>query len=160
MSTVDDYASGRVLEGVKKTEQMIDDFNRTKDSKIRNALKEKSKDSERYHFLADMTELEALIRNAKKVAIGPRVCLEIHQDCKQPMDSVFLDELAGALVSVGKARKATKKEASLLLKKGLENGYPHIVTIVSGRPLELCNTCNECCVLWKREKLGIKCIRK
>ncbi|HML02731.1 MAG TPA: hypothetical protein VK487_05085, partial [Candidatus Bathyarchaeia archaeon] len=88
------------------------------------------------------------------------VCLEIHQDCKQPMDSVFLDELAGALVSVGKARKATKKEASLLLKKGLENGYPHIVTIVSGRPLELCNTCNECCVLWKREKLGIRCIRK
>jgi len=160
MSTVDDYSSGRILEEVKKTEQMIHDFNNTKDPKIRNALEEKSKDSEHYHFLADMTKLRTLIRNAKKVAIGPRVCLEIHQDCKRPMESVFLDELADALVNVGKARKATKRQANLLLRKGLENGYPHVVTIVSGKPLELCNTCNDCCVLWKREKLGIKCIRR
>jgi len=160
MSTVDDYASGRILKDVKKTEQMIDDFERTKDTTIWNALKEKSKDSKHYHFLADMTELEALIRNAKKIAIGPRVCLEVHQDCKQPMESVFLEELADALVNVGKARKATKKEANLLLKKGLEKGYPHVVSIVSDKPLELCNTCSECCVLWKREKLGIESIRK
>jgi hypothetical protein len=45
-------------------------------------------------------------------------------------ESVFLDELADALVNVGKARKATKKEASLLLKKGLENACPHVVKIV------------------------------
>ena len=160
MSTVDDYSSGRILEEVKKTEKMIDDFNSTKDPKVRNALKKKSKDSKHYHFLADMTQLRALIRSAKKVAIGPRVCLEIHQDCKRPMESVFLDELADALVNVGKARKATKREANLLLRKGLEHRHSHVVTIVSGKPLELCNTCNDCCVLWKREKLGIKCIRR
>ena len=122
MSTVDDYASGRILEGVKKTEQMIDDFNKTGDPKIRRVLEERSKDSEKYHFLADMTELKALIRKAKEVAIGPRVCLEIHQECKHPMESVFLDELADAMVRVGKARRATKRETLLLLKEGLESG--------------------------------------
>jgi len=160
VSTVDDYASGRILDGVKKTEQMIDEFSRTKDPKIRKALEEMSKDSENYHFLADMKQLKGLIRKAKIVAVGPRVCLEIHSDCEKPMESVFLDELADALIHVGKARKVTKREGYIVLKKGLESGYPHVVTIVSGKPLELCNTCSECCVLWRREKLGIRCIRK
>ena len=160
MSTVDDYASGRILEGVKKTEQMIDEFNRTGNPEIKKVLKERSKGSKNRHFVADMNRLNDLIENASEVAIGPRVCLEIHDDCNRPMEAVFLDELADTLVKAGKARRATKKEGYLVLKKGLEKGHPHVVSIVSGKPLELCNTCTECCVLWKRERLGIECIRK
>lgn len=160
MSTVDDYASGRILDSVKKTEQMIDEFNRTGNPEIKRVLKERSKDSKNRHFQANMNQLNDLIEKASEVAVGPRICLEIHDDCESPMEAVFLDELAAALVKAGKARRATKKEGCLVLRKGLEKGHPHVVSIVSGKPLELCNTCIECCVLWKRERLGIECIRK
>ena len=61
---------------------------------------------------------------------------------------------------MGKARVATKDETIQVLVKGGEQGCPHVVSLVPDKPLELCNTCLDCCVLWQREKIGIETIRK
>ena len=160
MRTVEDYASGKILEVVKKTELKIQALIDTGDPEIRKELEERSKDSKNRHFIANMKTLKELIEKSKTVAIGPRICLEIHKECEQKAESVFLDELAEALINVGKAQKATKEEAYNVLKEGEKRGHPHLVSIVANKPLELCNSCTDCCVLWKRERLGILCIRK
>jgi len=160
MRTVDEYASGKILEDVKKAELKIKAWITTGNPEIREELEARSEDSKTRHFIANMKTLKELIIQARTVAVGPRICLEIHEECEQPSEAVFLDELAEALMEVGKAHHATKDEAYAVLKKGKEKGHPHLVSIVADKPMELCNNCTDCCVLWQREKIGIECIRK
>lgn len=160
MRTVDEYASGQILEDVKRTEQKIQTLSDTGDSTLRQELEEHSKDSKNRHYIATMKQLQDLLDSAEAIAIGPRICLAIHEACEQPSESVFLDELAEALIDVGKARKATKDVAYTVLEEGEEKGHPHVVSIVADKPMELCNTCTDCCVLWQREQIGIPCIKK
>jgi len=47
-----------------------------------------------------------------------------------------------------------------VLEKGKEEGHTHILSKVSEEPLELCNSCKGCCILWKLERVGIHCISK
>lgn len=160
MRTVEDYASGKILEDAKKTELKIQALINTGDPEIRKELEERSKDSKNGHFIANTKTLKELIEKSKTVATGPRICLEIHKECEQQAESVFLDELAEALINVGKVQRATKEEAYNVLKEGKKRGHPHLVSIVANKPLELCNSCTDCCVLWKSERLGILCISK
>jgi uncharacterized Zn finger protein len=160
MRTVKDYASGKILDDVQRTEQKIKTLSETGDPTLKQELEESSKDSTNKHYMATMKELKKLLDSAETIAIGSRICQTIHEDCEHPSESVFLDELAEALIDVGKAKKATKDEAYTVLKEGKEKGHPHVVSIVEGKPMELCNTCTDCCVLWQREKIGIPSIKK
>jgi hypothetical protein len=160
MRTVEEYASGKILEDVKRVEQKVETLSETGDPVLRQELEESSKDSTKHHYVATLKHLKALLESAETIAIGPRICLAIHEDCEQPSASVFLDELAEALIDVGKVKIATKDEAYDVLQEGKEKGHPHIVSIVEGKPMELCNTCTDCCVLWQREKIGIQTIKK
>ena len=160
MRTVEEYASGKILKDVKRAEQKIKTLNETGDPALKEELEESSKDSTKHHYVATLKHLKALLESAETIAIGPRICLAIHEDCEQPSASVFLDELAEALIDVGKAKQTTKNEAYTVLKEGKEKGHPHVVSIVEEKPMELCNTCTDCCVLWQREKIGIQSIKK
>lgn len=107
-----------------------------------------------------MKTLKELIRDAETVAVGPRYCLEIHEDCDSPQKSVYLDDLGGDLIEEGKAEEASEERAIEVLEKGKEEGHTHILSKVSEEPVELCNSCKCCCILWKMEKVGIKCINE
>jgi hypothetical protein len=156
MRTVEDYASGKILKDVQRAKQKVKTLGETGDPVLRRELEESSKDSTKHHYVATLKHLKALLDSAETIAIGPRIC----EECEQPSESVFLDELAEALIDVGKAKNATKNEAYFVLQEGKTKRHPHVVSIVEGKPMELCNTCVDCCVLWQREKIGIPSIKK
>ncbi|KXA95676.1 hypothetical protein AKJ65_01190 [candidate division MSBL1 archaeon SCGC-AAA259E19] len=158
MTELEDYSSGDVLEGVKEKERLLEKIDGPEGDEVREELERREEGAEKRHFFADLDVLESLVEKSRVIAIGPRACLEIHEDCSRPERAVFLDELAEALVEKGKAEKATEKEAMNVLREGKRKGHSHVVSIVSGKPMELCNTCSCCCILRKLEKVGIKCI--
>jgi hypothetical protein len=160
LRTVDDYASGKILESVDKTEQLINQFQQTGDLVLKQKLQERSRNSKQRHYLANLSTLKQLLKNAQTIAIGPRICLPLHPECQRRSDAVFLDELADALINVGKAQTTTSEEALTVLKKGRESGHPSLVSVIAGKSMELCNSCQDCCILWKREHLGIESITK
>lgn len=158
MAKVGDYSSGSILEGVKEKERLLEKIDGPKGDEVREELERREEGAEERHFIADLDVLESLVEKSRVIAIGPRVCLEMHGDCRRPERAVFLDELAEALMERGKTERATEKEATRVLREGKRKGHSHVVSIVSGKPMELCNTCSCCCILWKLEKVGIKCI--
>jgi hypothetical protein len=79
MRTVEDYASGKILEDVKKKELKIQALIDTGNPEIRRELEERSKDSKNRHFIANMKTLKELIEKSEAVAIGPRICLKTHK---------------------------------------------------------------------------------
>jgi len=50
-----------------------------------------------------------LIERSEKVAVGRRVCFELHQT--NPTESAFLNKLAEGMVKAGKARYVSKEDA-------------------------------------------------
>ncbi|KXA91800.1 hypothetical protein AKJ63_00850 [candidate division MSBL1 archaeon SCGC-AAA259D18] len=160
MAKLEDYSSGAVLEGVKEKERMLEKIDGPEGSEVREELERREKGAEKRHFIVGLDVLEGLVEKSSVVAVGPRVCLEIHEDCRRPERAVFLDELAEALIERGKAERTTEKEVMEVLREGKRKGHSHVVSIVSGKPMELCNTCSHCCILWKLEEEGIKCISK
>ena len=73
-------------------------------------------------------------------------------------ESVFLNELAVAMASVGKARMATLEEAEECLQKS--SGHPLIISKVSGRYLEICPSYQPYCVYRQAEKRGLHCLQR
>jgi methylmalonyl-CoA mutase cobalamin-binding subunit len=73
-------------------------------------------------------------------------------------ESVFLDDLAGGMVEVGKAKFVTKEEAIDNIKKHQKN--PIIVSKVSGQHSEICLTWPKKCLYWNMERHKLKCINR
>lgn len=158
MSDVEDYRTGRVLGGVVEKEKLLEKLRSSDDDAFREELERREEGAEKRHFTPDMDTLRNLIGDSERIAVGPRVCLGVHEACKRPQNSVFLDELAEALVEEGKAEYVGKEKAIEVLEKGRDEGHTHILTKVSGKPMELCNSCENCCILWKLERMDIDCI--
>lgn len=70
MRAVDDYASGKILEDVKKAELKIKAWITTGNPDIREDLEARSEDSKIRHFIASMKTLKDLIIQARIVAVG------------------------------------------------------------------------------------------
>jgi hypothetical protein len=76
---------------------------------------------------------------------------------KGNLDNSF-EILDDKFLLVGKARYVTKQEAIEILGKYREN--PLVVSVISGKPMELCRTWPERCLYWRLEKHGISCLDK
>jgi hypothetical protein len=105
--------------------------------------------------LVSLEEASSLIENAEKVAVGNRVCYELHNT--DLTESVFLNELAEGMVKAGKARFVSKEEAIKILSK---YATPIIVSRVSGKYVEICRSHPKTCVYWNAERKGIRCLKR
>ena len=106
--------------------------------------------------LIDMETASNLIREAEKCAVGERVCRAIHKN-SEFTESVFLDELAEALVSAGRARYVTKEEAINTSKKYNDS---MILSKVVGKYMEICRSSPDVCVYWNMERCGLRCLNR
>lgn len=97
------------------------------------------------------------IKKADRCAIGERLC-----KCEFPeapsTKTVFLEELADAMVEARKAKYASKKEAQAALAE--HKGRPLVVSKISGKYMEICRTWPKNCFYWNIEKRGMKCIQR
>ncbi|MBT8349637.1 MAG: hypothetical protein KJO26_00145 [Deltaproteobacteria bacterium] len=97
------------------------------------------------------------IKNADRCAVGERLCKCEFPDAPSSC-AVFLEDLADAMVEVGKAIYTSKKEAMEALTK--HKGKPLMVSKISGKYLEICRTWPKKCFYWNMEKHGMKCIQR
>ncbi|MGC8774564.1 MAG: hypothetical protein ACP5R6_04795 [Chlorobaculum sp.] len=88
------------------------------------------------------------------MAVGERVCRMLHPESPETQ-TVFLDELAGAMAGSGKAEVVTVAEAVEIIDR--ESSQRIIASRVSGKYLELCAAWPKECVFCKAERAGIKC---
>ena len=157
LHSVTDYIDGTIYQDMQKVDLAV------KLLKIpglrvflRRALKRKfSPDN---FVQASWGQLSTLIHHAARVATGPRMCWHYYPD-SQRTEAVFLDELATALIEVGKAREITKDEALRILQEGRRT-CPQLIAYVSGKPQELCNQNPQTCSLFKLQRHGIPAISK
>ena len=156
MATIDEYKSGKAAKAVRLAfetmqalelplleTELADIFAKNVDKLTPLAVDEK----QAFEF----------IRKADRCAIGDRLCKcefpEAPSSC-----AVFLEELADAMVEVGKAEYASKEEAMTALSE--HKGRPLVVSKVSGKYMEICRTWPENCFYWNMEKRGMKCIER
>jgi hypothetical protein len=156
MADVTDYKTGKLLKQVKEIFKLLESF---KGSLAGSKLGERILGEVRKLHPKLMKDEQAseLIQKARKCASGERVCRELHKEAPFT-EAIFLDELAEAMVEIGKARYVTKQEAIEILGRYREN--PLVVSVISGRPMELCRTWPERCLYWHLEKHGLSCLDK
>jgi hypothetical protein len=156
MADVVDYKTGKILNQVKETFKLIESF---KGPLAGSKLGERILEEIRKRNPKRVKDEQAsdLIRKALKCASGERFCRELHKETPFT-ETIFLDELAEAMVDARKAKYVTKQEAIEILGKYREN--PLVVSAISGKPMELCRTWPERCLYWHLEKHGLKCFDK
>jgi len=153
MGTTEDYQSGRVVEGIRRAELVIDNSDaRSPGNPEYEKIREKILGFKPVWITLE--EAVELIRGARLVAFGERVCRVLHPESPETQ-SVFLDELAGAMAEVGKAVIVSAEMAEAVLNRQMRHRF--IASMVSGRYLELCAVHPPDCVFCKAERVGIRC---
>lgn len=153
MSTTDDYRTGKVVEGIKKAEMVLGDREAfVAGDPVFEHIREKIV-AFRPVWITKEQALE-LIRRAKSVAVGERVCRALHPESPETQ-TVFLDELADAMAGAGKAEIVTAVEAEQVINRQLRHRI--IASMVSGSYLELCAAHPPDCFFCKAERAGIRC---
>ena len=155
MAKVEDYISGKILKDTETTLRAIKAVELPLiGSHISKKLLEKIQQFEPMQIL--VVEASGLIKNAIKIAVGPRVCFALHS--RDFAESVFLDELAEELVNAGKARYTTKEDAITTLRR-YSKYNPIVASKVSGKYMEICCSSPRDCVYWNMERKGLKCFK-
>ena len=156
MGTIADYTGGFILESIRKVLHYFDSSEGvlTHDEKGQRLHKNIH---EFEPLVLSFDQAGEYIREAKFIAIGERVCRVLHPEAGST-ESVFLNELAVAMVSSGHARIATIEEAEECLRKS--TGHPLIISKVSGEYLEICPSYPPDCVYWRAEKRGLHCLQR
>ncbi|MEE4352455.1 MAG: hypothetical protein V2J25_06250 [Desulfatiglans sp.] len=156
MATIDQYKSGEAAKAVRLAfEEMQAIEKLVPETKLAKIF---AKNIEELAPLAvDEKKASKYIRTADRCAIGQRLC-----QCEFPEApsscAVFLEELADAMVQVGKAEYASKEEAVGVLSQ--HKGKPLVVSQISGKYMEICRTWPKNCFYWNMEKRGMKCIKR
>ncbi len=152
MGKIEEYADGSILDGIGRAlkllgegeaELSVNPLTRQMHEKI-SAFRPK---------VVSIRKASVFINQASSVAIGERVCRPLHPD-SVATDSVFLDDLAVAMTEAGRARAASVEEALRALQA--HEGYPLVISTVSGKYQEICASCPSSCVFWKAEKKGLR----
>lgn len=118
---------------------------------IRKKLQEMIKDFQLHQETMETVSL--LIRNAERCAVGERACASCSRN--SPItESVFLDDLAVAMVRSGQARFVNGDEAITILEKYPDN--PLIVARISGKAQEICRSYPKDCIYWNMKKNGFE----
>lgn len=155
MAEISDYTTGKILSDTKLALRMIKLLNVPLIGLlIGKKLVKKIKSFEPY--LINFNIASFFINKSTKCAVGERVCKTLHQRSKPTM-SIFLDELADAMVAAGKANYVTKIQAHTELKKYRQ---PIILSKVSDNFAEICCTIPEDCIFWNMERKGFKVVSK
>jgi hypothetical protein len=156
MAAIQDYISGKVCEQIKKAFSVFESVEvPLNDTEVGKVMLNNVNKLEPKKLTID--EVIKLIQESKQCAIGERVCRSVHTETPLT-ESVFLDDLAAGMVEAGKARFATKEEATDNMKKYQKN--PIIVSKVSGKYSEICPTWPKKCLYWNMEKHKLKCINR
>jgi hypothetical protein len=156
MGTTDDYSTGRVLENIGKALQVFESTEGPL-SDNEQAIRIQKKIQEFEPRILSFPDVSVYIRKAAIIALGERVCQALHPGSVST-ESVFLDELAEAMIRSGKARLASIEDAEQTLKK--HSSHPLIISMVSGRYQEICASYPPDCVYWRAEKRGLHCLRR
>jgi hypothetical protein len=152
MGSIDDYSSGRIVDGIAKALAVLSE-NECASGDDTQAIRIKEKILAFRPVIVSAEEASTVIRKATTIAVGERVCWALHPG-SVGTESVFLDELANAMILSGRAVEATVDEAILALKK--HTGHPLVMSMVSGRYLEICASVPADCVFWRAQKFGLK----
>lgn len=156
MATIDDYKSGKAAKAVKQAYEAMQNLDKPLvKTKIASIFANHVKDL--VPMAVNPSQALEYIKDTDRCAIGERLCR-----CEFPETpstcAVFLDELADAMVSVGKADYATPEAAMDILAQ--HRGRPMIVSKIEGKYMEICRTWPGTCFYWNLEKHGMKCIRR
>ena len=156
MGTTEDYSTGRILENIRKALHVFDS---TEGSLSNNeqALRIQEKIQAFEPRILSFPEASDYIRKASTIALGERVCRVLHPGSVST-ESVFLDELAEAMICSEQARLASIEDAEQTLKK--HSSHPLIISLVSGRYQEICASYPPDCVYWITEKRGLHCLKR
>jgi len=156
MGTIEDYSSGRILASITKAVRFFDAPEESPTDKAQVIRIEEKIEAFKPKVIS-ITEASAYSREAETVALGERVCRALHPE-SEFTESVFLDELAEAMIRAGKARVATADEAEASLKGN--SRHPIIISMVSGKYQELCPSNRQDCVYWRAEQRGMHCLKR
>ena len=155
MGTVEDYRTGRVLGNIQKAVHVFGDREESLTSKAQ-AIRIQEKIQEFEARVLSFSEASASIRKARKIALGERVCRALHPKSVST-ESVFLDELAEAMILSGQARAVSIEDAEGALKK--HSCHPLVISKVSGKYQEICASVPSDCLFWRAEKRGLHSLK-
>jgi hypothetical protein len=156
MSTLEEYGSGSILDGITRALLVIDTIGGSLAvDPVLQHVQEKILEFRPRVVTLDTASVH--IREASVVALGTRVCLALHPG-SPATDSVFVDDLAVTMINAGKARPASPEEAITTLRS--HNGHPLVMSMVSGKYLEICASHRQDCVFWRAEQHGIRCFER
>ncbi len=156
MGTIQDYTEGKVLEDISKALHVFRKHEGSlADTDIGQRMTKNITEFE--PVVVRLDEAADAMRNARTIAIGERVCRKLHSSSVFT-ESVFLDELAEAMVQQGFAIRCTPEEAEKTLRKYPK--YPLIISNVSGKHQEICRSHPPECVYWLAEQRGLKCLER
>ncbi len=154
MGTIEDYTGGKVLVDISKA---LGVFRSTEGKLDRTEIGRKMLGN----ILAfepvviTMARAAEYVREAERVAVGERVCRALDPD-SDFTESVFLGDMADAMVRAGLAETCTAEEAEATLARYPK--HPLIISKVSGRHAEICRSFPKECVYWLAEKRGLHCL--
>ena len=157
MATIEDYVSGKVCRQLEKSFSIFDAAEGSSLAGIRIGEILLNNVRKLAPTKVPLDEAITLIENARRCAVGPRVCTAVHREAPLT-NAIFLDELAEGMVRAGKADEATKAEAVANLKKYRK--HPIMVTTVSGKQAEICPAWAKKCLYWNMEKHRLKCVHR
>ena len=155
MATIEEYVSGKAAKAVKTAYDAMAGLESPLPQTPLAAIFETAL-SHLEPLKMNLAQASGIIKQAARCAIGERICR-----CEFPDSpvtrSVFLDELAQALVNAGKAEFVTGETAIEVL--AAQKGKPIVMSKVSEKYMEICRTFPGLCFYWNAEKNGLKCIR-
>jgi len=153
MSTTDDYRTGKVVEGIRKAESVLDSRSASTDGDpVFEHICEKIVAFQPVWISSE--QAVELIQRAEIIAVGERVCRALHPDSPETQ-TVFLDELAEAMIGAGKAAAVDTTGAESVIDR--QSSRRIIASMVSGKYLELCAAWPPDCIFCKAERAGISC---
>lgn len=156
MATIMQYASGQASKAVKFA---VDAIKSTNGSILNTEQGQRIIDTAKRSKPFYVNEKQAVdfINKAKRCAAGERICKCMYQDVPLS-ESIFIDELAEAMIEAGKATAVSKQVATSVLKRYRQ--FPIIVSEVSSKYMEICRSWPQTCVYWNMEKYNIRCLNR
>ena len=102
------------------------------------------------HRVLDLTRMEEILRNARRIALLDCGCRTNYHNCEAPLETcINLDHHADEAITQGSnnAREATLEETLETLRVSHEAGLVHLAYIMEGEdsPGLICSCCPCCC---------------
>lgn len=156
MGTISDYIDGKILTDISKAYHV---FRKHEGSLAGSDVGQRmSKNIAEFDpAVINMNEAAVALHSARTIAVGERVCRALHTDSVFT-ESVFLDDLAEAMIEKGLAVYSTAEEAEKTLSRYPR--HPLIISKVSQKQQEICRSNPPECVYWLAEKRGLKCLER